>query len=147
MIRKFLFFLLMAAGFSMCTAEEKPGEVDNSADTNAAEEDSMMVSNKQIAMGARIFNRNCIVCHAPNKVLIGPAFQRVRKRRSPEWIKNMVRNPGGLMTEKDKTALCMMKEHNGVLMTPQNLTDAEITAVLDYVDSFPYNPEAQSDCE
>ena len=53
------------------------------------------------------------------------------KRRSPEWIMNMILNPQE-MVEKDRCAKDLLVEFNGAAMANQNLTREQARDILEY---------------
>lgn len=86
--------------------------------------------------GQQLFNQNCASCHHPTKRLTGPALQGVDKRGPWTDRKNLyawVKNPAGF-SRSDATGYTsnLIKEY-GTLMTPFNLSDAEIDAIVDFV--------------
>jgi hypothetical protein len=62
--------------------------------------------------------------------VVGPALGGVTKRRTPEWIMNMILNPEE-MTKQDPTAQALLAEHL-TQMTFQNVTEKEARAILEY---------------
>ena len=72
-----------------------------------------------------------MACHKPDKKFIGPAPTGIFKRRTPEWIMNMILNPEE-MTQKDPLAKALLVEFNGSPMANQNLTEEEARQVLEY---------------
>ena len=83
------------------------------------------------ATGEAIYNSNCTACHKLDKRFIGPSPRGIMKRRSPEWIMNMILDPK-LMTEQDRCAKDLLVEFNGAAMANQNLTVEETRAILEY---------------
>jgi mono/diheme cytochrome c family protein len=81
--------------------------------------------------GADIYKKMCTACHKPTKKFIGPAPKDILKRRTPEWIMNIILNPEG-MVSKDPLAKKLLMEFNGSPMANQNLTEEEARAVLEY---------------
>jgi mono/diheme cytochrome c family protein len=81
--------------------------------------------------GADIYKKMCTACHKPTKKFIGPAPIGVLKRRTPEWVMNMILNPEE-MIQKDPLAKKLLMEFNGSPMANQNLTEEEARAVLEY---------------
>ena len=74
----------------------------------------------------------CTACHRPNKKFIGPApLGIMERRRTPEWIMNMILDPEG-MVANDPLAKELLIEFNGSPMANQNLTEEETRAVLEY---------------
>ena len=43
--------------------------------------------------GRAIFEQKCAACHHLDERFVGPAIRGVTKRRTPEWIMNMILNP------------------------------------------------------
>ncbi len=80
--------------------------------------------------GKEIYNAKCTACHAPDKDKLGPAPEGIFKRRTPEWIMNMILNPMEMATN-DPIAKGLFKKYN-TIMTDQKLTDQEARAVLEY---------------
>jgi len=81
--------------------------------------------------GKEIYKTKCSACHKPTKKFIGPSPMGVLKRRSPEWIMNMILNPDE-MVQKDPDAKALLIEFNGSPMANQNLTEEEARSVLEY---------------
>lgn len=76
----------------------------------------------------------CNACHAIGKKMVGPDLNGVFERRSVDWLKKWLKDPGAML-ETDETAKALLKEYNGVMMPNMNLTDAEIEALLHYIAS------------
>jgi len=88
--------------------------------------------NAQLAAeGAEIYTQMCTACHKADEKYIGPAPKDILKRRSPEWVMNMILNPTE-MIEKDPIAKKLLIEYNGAPMANQNLTEDQARAVLEY---------------
>ncbi len=89
--------------------------------------------------GKALFQTNCASCHALNKKLTGPALAGVEERGPWADRKKLyawVRNPAGF-AKTDAYAAALIKEY-GVLMTGFNsLTDAEIDAIVTYINTPP----------
>jgi mono/diheme cytochrome c family protein len=83
------------------------------------------------AKGKEVYNKMCTACHRPDKKFIGPAPVGILKRRSPEWIMNMILSPEE-MVKNDPLAKQLLMEFNGSPMANQNLSEEEARAVLEY---------------
>ncbi len=81
------------------------------------------------AKGADVYKSKCTACHKVEKKFIGPSPMGIFKRRSPEWIMNMILNPDE-MVQKDADAKALLMEFNGSPMANQNLTEEEARSVL-----------------
>lgn len=80
--------------------------------------------------GEAIFTQTCAACHKMDKRFVGPALGGVTKRRSPEWILNMITNPE-LMVKEDPIAKALLKEYLAP-MANQNVSDEDAYKLLDY---------------
>ena len=92
---------------------------------------SETIDQTMAAAGAELFKTKCTACHKPDKKFIGPAPTGVTKRRSPEWIMNMILDPEG-MTQNDPIAKALLIEYNGSPMANQSLTETEARSILEY---------------
>lgn len=81
--------------------------------------------------GADVFKKMCTACHRTNKKFIGPPPTGILKRRSPEWIMNMILAPEKMVKE-DPLAKELLVEFNGSPMANQNLSEKDARAVLEY---------------
>ncbi len=82
-----------------------------------------------VAKGEKIFSGTCSACHKLDQRNVGPALGGVTKRRSPEWIMNMVLNPSG-MTTQDPTAKALLGEY--MTQMSVNATQEDARAVLEF---------------
>lgn len=89
------------------------------------------INQEMVATGKQIFEEKCTACHKTDQKFIGPAPAGITKRRSPEWIMNMILNPVE-MVQKDPIAKQLLMEANGAPMADQNLTEEEARNVLEY---------------
>jgi mono/diheme cytochrome c family protein len=81
------------------------------------------------AKGEKAFSGTCAACHKMDQRYVGPALAGVTKRRTPEWIMNMIMNPVE-MTQKDETAKALLAEY----MTQMSVSasEEEARAILEY---------------
>jgi len=89
------------------------------------------IDEAMVAKGAALFKTNCTACHKINKRFIGPSPSGIMKRRSPEWIMNMILDPS-LMAEQDQCAKDLLVEFNGAAMANQNMTEEQARDILEY---------------
>lgn len=85
---------------------------------------------------AKLFKANCASCHkVSDKRSTGPGLLNV-KSRWPDQSKLIawVRNSSEFLKTGDAYANNLFKEYNGTLMPAQALSDAEITAIIDWAD-------------
>lgn len=90
-----------------------------------------VIDDAMVAAGAETYRTKCTACHKIGKKFIGPPPNGVLKRRSPEWIMNMILNPEG-MVKNDPVARELLIEFNGSPMANQSLTEEEARNILEY---------------
>jgi mono/diheme cytochrome c family protein len=80
--------------------------------------------------GEEVFQNMCTACHKMDKRYVGPAIAGLTKRRTPEWIMNMILNPEN-MVANDPVAKTLLEEYVSP-MANQNLTEDQARSVLEY---------------
>ncbi len=87
--------------------------------------------------GEALFNANCKSCHSPGAdKVIGPGLKDIEKRRNKEWLHSWIKNSAAVIKSGDAYAVKLFEDYNKVGMPAQNLSVAEIDAVLDYVKNY-----------
>jgi mono/diheme cytochrome c family protein len=87
--------------------------------------------------GEALFNANCKSCHyVTGEKLIGPGLQGIEKRRTRAWLYPWIKNSQAVVKSGDAYAVNIFNEYNKTVMTAQNLSNAEIDAILDYVKKY-----------
>ncbi|THD69143.1 cytochrome c [Robertkochia marina] len=89
------------------------------------------IDQAMVDRGAALFKTNCTACHKVERRFIGPSPKGIMKRRSPEWIMNMILDPQ-LMVEQDRCAKDLLVEFNGAAMANQNITEEQARDILEY---------------
>ena len=102
-------------GVGVVTSVDLPTEIDQAMAAN----------------GKELYDQLCLACHRIGKKFIGPAPNDILKRRTPEWVMNMILDPE-LMVKEDPLARELLIEFNGSPMANQGLTEEEARAVLEY---------------
>jgi len=92
---------------------------------------SPTIDQAMVVRGTELFKTNCTACHKIDKRFIGPSPTGILKRRSPEWVMNMILDPK-LMAEEDQCAKDLLVEFNGAAMANQNMTEAQARDILEY---------------
>ena len=98
---------------------------------------TVFVGNIDAAMannGSKIFTAKCSACHKIDQRYVGPALKGVTKKRTPEWIMNMIMNPEQMIKENEAA-----KKLFAEFMTPmanQNIPQDEARALLEYLRSL-----------
>lgn len=80
--------------------------------------------------GKATFEAKCSACHKIDERYVGPGLKDVTKRRTPEWIMNMILNPVE-MTQKDPAAQELLGEFL-TQMTFQNVSQEDARGILEY---------------
>ena len=88
------------------------------------------IDNNMAERGQEIFKSMCSACHKIDQRVIGPALAGVTKKRTPEWIMNMIMNPNQMVKENAQ-ARKLLAEYISP-MANQNLTEEETRSVLEY---------------
>ena len=81
--------------------------------------------------GQVVYEQKCNACHKVGTTFIGPPPNGILKRRTPEWVMNMILNPAEML-QKDSLAKALFMEFNGQLMTNQQVAEEEARAILEY---------------
>jgi len=88
------------------------------------------IDNNMTERGKEIFKSMCSACHKIDQRVIGPALGGITKRRTPEWIMNMIMNPDQMVKENAQ-ARKLLAEYISP-MANQNLTEEETRSILEY---------------
>jgi mono/diheme cytochrome c family protein len=82
--------------------------------------------------GKQIYEMKCASCHKlTDKRVVGPGFQGVTNRRTPEWIMNMITNVD-VMLEEDPVARKLLEECL-TRMPNQGLSVGDARDVLEFL--------------
>lgn len=84
------------------------------------------------ASGKKIADVKCTSCHKmTDERLVGPGWQGVTQRQTPEWIMNFISNPDPMIDVdpelQKQLELCLVRMPN------QGLADSEAREVLEYM--------------
>lgn len=100
----------------------------------------------QVAQGTQVFQTKCSACHKLDERVVGPPLGGVTRRRSPEWIMNLILNTNE-MVEKDPIVQDMIAVYY-TKMTFQNVTEPEARALLEYMRKYDSDhPQAGADMQ
>lgn len=141
---RYWLYLLVLLSFVSCDKGEKVLVMDTSGGSAEAQKDPLKnkgigpVKNIKLGplnmvlakKGKKIFNTKCSACHKIKTKTVGPALMGLTKRRSPEWIMNMIVNTNE-MVEKDPIIKAMIATYM-VKMTFQDVSIKNAKALLEY---------------
>ena len=86
--------------------------------------------------GEQLFQQ-CKACHSIGQgKLLGPDLLDMSKRRDAVWLKNFIKSSQTMIKIGDADAVALFEEYNKLPMLDYNLPDADINAIIKYVDSF-----------
>lgn len=146
--------ILFVIGFIACKNDTQK-ESEEKIEENIVEEESLVPASERITLdnkgvgpiknvelaetideemvqkGMELFKTNCTACHKTDKRFIGPSPKGIMKRRSPEWIMNMILEPQ-MMVAEDRCAKDLLVEFNGAAMANQNMTEEQARYILEY---------------
>lgn len=89
--------------------------------------------------GQAIFEAKCAACHTiGGGKLVGPDLEGVVTRRELGWLSSFIQSPDKMIADGDPTAVQLLAEYNNVAMPNLMLSDAEVEALLAYLE----NPQA-----
>lgn len=101
------------------------GEIKNVSLTNPLEEG-------MVSKGKAIYEMKCAACHKlDDKRVVGPGWLGVTKKRTPEWIMNMITNVD-VMLDEDEAAYELLKECL-VRMPNQNISIGDARDILEFM--------------
>ena len=89
------------------------------------------IDQEMAAEGKVLYDNLCTACHKITKKFIGPSPKDILKRRTPEWVMNMIINPDVMILE-DPIAKQLLLEANGAPMANQNVSEADARKILEY---------------
>ncbi len=87
-----------------------------------------------VKKGEELFNGKCSACHKMESKVVGPPLAEITKRRTPEWIMNIILNPNE-MTQQDPIAKRLLGQYASA-MANQSLTEEEARAILEYFRNY-----------
>lgn len=122
--------VLVLAGFSSSPQGVRAEEAVNKGVGPVTAVKLESIDSKLVNQGKKVFETKCSACHKIGERYVGPALSGVTKRRSPEWIMNMILNPSEML-QKDPVAQELLAEYL-TQMTFQNVPQAEARAILEY---------------
>lgn len=88
------------------------------------------IDSKLAGAGKKAFTNKCSACHKIEERYVGPMLKGITKRRTPEWVMNMIINPSEML-EKNDAAKELLAEYM-TPMTFQNVSEDDVRAIYEY---------------
>ncbi|MGJ1262370.1 c-type cytochrome [Sphingobacterium spiritivorum] len=150
----YLILYLMVFCITSCTSENSKSdrqknqeETPDKTKEQAPVHDYLMEGNKGVGtinqferksfdsrladQGNKLFIVKCTICHEVKEDKIGPALYGVTKKRTPEWILNMILTPDQMLA-KNPDAIALSQSYDG-MMTAMGLNEQEAKSILEYL--------------
>jgi protein SCO1/2 len=88
-----------------------------------------------MSKGEDMFRAHCDSCHSlGNEDGLGPGLLGITQRRDRAWLTRWLKAPDKLLAEKDPIALDLFKRYNKILMPNLRLSDADVEAMITYLE-------------
>jgi len=95
-----------------------------------------LVNSLQAQDGEQLYQQ-CRACHTIGQgKLLGPDLLDVTKKRDVAWVKNFIKSSQTMIKSGDPDAIAIFGEFNNLLMIDYPLPEADIEAIIKYIDSF-----------
>jgi len=93
--------------------------------------------------GQALFIKACSACHTVGKGdRVGPDLNNVSSRRGRDWLTNFIRRPDRMFAQKDPAAMALAEKFPGALMPNLQITDADASDLIAYLDAESYGVNA-----
>jgi len=90
--------------------------------------------------GEILFRTRCEACHSigniemvSGKKPVGPDLSGILRQRDRQWLTRWLKEPDKMLAEKDPLAMALFDKYNHVTMPNLSLNDADIEALLHYI--------------
>ena len=95
-----------------------------------------LANSVQAQDGEQLFLQ-CKACHTIGQgKLLGPDLMDISKKRDAAWVKNFIKSSQSMIKGGDPDAIALFEEFNKLMMIDYPLPDADIDAIVKYIDSF-----------
>lgn len=95
-----------------------------------------LVSTVRAQDGEQLFQQ-CKACHTIGQGrLLGPDLLDISKKRDKVWLKNFIKSSQTMIKNGDADAIAIFEEYNKLPMMDYNLPDADLEAMIKYIESF-----------
>ena len=105
-----------------------------------------LVNSLQAQDGEQLYQQ-CRACHTIGQgKLLGPDLMDVTKKRDVVWVKNFIKSSQSMIKSGDPDAIAIFEEFNNLVMIDYPLPEADIEAIIKYIDSFS-SPNVEDEAE
>ncbi len=134
-MKKLIITILIMILLISCGQKKETTKNENSKGIGPIKEVKLGPIDKNLVeKGKKIFEEKCAACHKIEEKYVGPPIKGITKRRTAEWIMNIILNPVE-MTQKDPIAKQLLAEYL-VQMPYQNVNEEDARAILEYFRSI-----------
>lgn len=88
---------------------------------------------KLVSEGHNLYNSKCMICHSLDTKKIGPQLGDITKKRTPEFIMNLLLNTVN-MEREDPIMKDLISQYH-IPMTPPGISEQQARAILEYLRS------------
>lgn len=85
------------------------------------------------------------MCHVSGDASVGPALHGVVGKRGRPWLTRWLKEPERMVAEKDPVATDLLAKYGGVLMPNLGLSDADVSALLDFLEAPSKGAQAKAE--
>ena len=105
-----------------------------------------LVTSLQAQDGEQLF-KQCMACHSIGEgKRLGPDLLDISERRDTDWVRNFIKSSQSMIKAGDPDAIAIFEEFNKLVMIDYPLPEADIDAIIKYIDSFS-TPDAEANVE
>lgn len=98
--------------------------------------------------GETIFSQKCAACHTiGGGRLVGPDLEGLNYTRDLDWTIKFVQSSQALIKSGDADAVEIFNDYNKMIMPDQPVSDAEVKAIIDYIEKLSPEPKAEGEQE
>jgi len=98
--------------------------------------------------GEELFKAKCSACHSTSaRKVVGPGLEGISETREKEWLYSWIKGSQALVASGDTAAIRVFESNNKIAMPDNDFTNAEIDAILAYIDQSNAAPLVASNTE
>lgn len=133
-------FLLTGSSLLESCAKQDGGKAEAAKEVVKAKPDYYKIKDVKLGatidpalsqQGGKVFDVTCTGCHKYDERYVGPALGDVTKRRTPEYVMNMILDTE-TMVEKDDTVRCMLQTYL-MKMPNMQVDEKDARAVVEHL--------------